>query len=408
MDLTEMLKSALDSGIIDPVKLQEQIEMYENLKYLEMHPYEIWQGKNTFWYTYLPVQSVDTTAKRKLVKKKTEQLLKQAIVKYYKGQETTHLISDVFIEWINEKSEYGEILQQTKTRYLADYNRYFKGGAFERKDIKQVTFDDIESFVKLTIRDKKLSSKAWRNMKIILKGTFRYAKKKKYTSLSITDVLDEMDIPKKIFKPAINVTDDCCVFREDELKKLKCYIDQRGARLTDMAVLLAMATGMRVGEIVVLKKSDIHEKYIDVNKTEIRYRDDEGVFHTETQYFTKTDAGLRKVFIPDYVQEIIREINCLNDSSDNLFGHDGVILRSNSVSKRLKKLCEYVGIVPKSVHKIRRTYATRLINNNVDDKIIMKQMGHTDITTTRKYYLYNDKTETEGAEQIQEALLHAQ
>ena len=60
--------------------------------------------------------------------------------------------------------------------------------------------------------------------------------------------------------------------------------------------------------------------------------------------------------------------------------------------------------MPRSMHKIRKTYATKLINNNVDEKIIMRQMGHTDISTTKQYYYFNDKSDDDARLQIQNAL----
>ena len=82
MDITTMLKNAVASGILDPVKLQEELEMYEIKKYLDQHPYDIWQGKNGYWYTYLPPKDADLTAKRRLVKKKTESSVKKTIVAF--------------------------------------------------------------------------------------------------------------------------------------------------------------------------------------------------------------------------------------------------------------------------------------------------------------------------------------
>lgn len=39
------------------------------------------------------------------------------------------------------------------------------------------------------------------------------------------------------------------------------------------------------------------------------------------------------------------------------------------------------------MHKIRKTYGTTLIDNNVDDALVAEMMGHKDISTTKKYYL---------------------
>ena len=44
-----------------------------------------------------------------------------------------------------------------------------------------------------------------------------------------------------------------------------------------------------------------------------------------------------------------------------------------------------------------------LIDNCVEDSIIMSQMGHSDITTTLKYYYYCNANEDYKAEQIEKA-----
>ena len=56
MDLSdkEILKFAVENGIIDTNTIRKQIEMNERKKYLNMQKYETWQGKNGLWYTYLP------------------------------------------------------------------------------------------------------------------------------------------------------------------------------------------------------------------------------------------------------------------------------------------------------------------------------------------------------------------
>ena len=49
----------------------------------------------------------------------------------------------------------------------------------------------------------------------------------------------------------------------------------------------------------------------------------------------------------------------------------------------------------KSPHKIRKTYASCLIDNGVPEDIIISQMGHTDIETTKNHYYYDHYDDTE-------------
>jgi hypothetical protein len=76
-----MLKYALDNGIIDINTIQTRIEMNERRKFLEKHESRIWQSTDGKWYTYLP----DLVKGKKLVKRSSEDALKDAIIEYYKN-----------------------------------------------------------------------------------------------------------------------------------------------------------------------------------------------------------------------------------------------------------------------------------------------------------------------------------
>jgi len=55
----------------------------------------------------------------------------------------------------------------------------------------------------------------------------------------------------------------------------------------------------------------------------------------------------------------------------------------------LKRLCKKCCIPFQSVHKIRKTYASLLFANNVDEKIVQRQMRHKDILTTLACYEFS-------------------
>jgi hypothetical protein len=64
------LQFAIESGIIDVATIQEQYDMANREENLNKHKYEVWKGKNGYWYTNIP----DTTkpSKRKQIKRKTK------------------------------------------------------------------------------------------------------------------------------------------------------------------------------------------------------------------------------------------------------------------------------------------------------------------------------------------------
>ncbi len=79
-------------------------------------------------------------------------------------------------------------------------------------------------------------------------------------------------------------------------------------------------------------------------------------------------------------------------------------IRCSTINKELYKVCKRCGLPPRSMHKIRKTYATTLLDADVDDSIVMEMMGHSDISTTRKFYYFSRSGEKKKKEQIGRAL----
>lgn len=54
--------------------------------------------------------------------------------------------------------------------------------------------------------------------------------------------------------------------------------------------------------------------------------------------------------------------------------------------KTIRRLCRKVQIAERSMHKLRKTYASYLLSTEVSEKIVHSQLGHADISTTQKAY----------------------
>ena len=70
----------------------------------------------------------------------------------------------------------------------------------------------------------------------------------------------------------------------------------------------------------------------------------------------------------------------------------------DTIDAQVKRGCEYIGIPVKTMHKIRKTYASTLLHNGVNISIVKDMLGHADESTTLKHYIYNveDNSETEN------------
>lgn len=126
--------------------------------------------------------------------------------------------------------------------------------------------------------------------------------------------------------------------------------------IINLGLLLMFKTGVRVGELAALKRSDIHNYTIFINRTETRFVGDDGVKRYSVKDFPKTEAGV------------------------------------------LKQCEQNVNVTPKSLHKVRKTYGTILLDSNVKESTILDVMGHADIGVTKDHY-YFDRSSVEDKRQ---------
>ena len=149
-------------------------------------------------------------------------------------------------------------------------------------------------------------------------------------------------------------------------------------------------TGMRVGELVSLKFEDIEGNSICIKRTETRFRKN-GKDVYEVKESPKTEAGNRVAIVPENYAWVLKRLRTLNPFGEYIFSENGKRFTTNVMRRRLTRVCEKLDIPPRSPHKIRKTYASIMFENHVDSKMIVKMMGHTDISCAETHYHRNRK-----------------
>lgn len=401
----EILRFIINSGMIDLNDVQNSMEAMKREELLKRHPYKIWQGKDGKWYTYLPDNSKKDG--RRLVKRSDKKDLEIIIVDYYKKAKEVHTLQTTFYEWVSEKLKYGEIEKNTYDRYETDFHRFFNQG-FEDTNIKNISEDALEEFIKTTISEKQLTAKAYSGMRTLIIGIFRYAKKHQYSDISIYTFFGDLNLSKKIFTKKIKCAEKE-VFTEQEIKIMVRHINSKELKVRELGILLAIYTGMRPGELSALKPSDIrkNDRTIHVQRSEVKYKGDNGKTVIGVKDFPKSDAGDRYLLLNDKAFDIVKKILRLNPFGEYLFQDEKTHKRitENGFNHKLSRICLAVGIPVRTMHKLRKTYGTTLIDHGVDDSIITEQMGHADIKTTRQYYYYSNQSNSEKLEQLNRACI---
>lgn len=400
----DVLEFTVKSDRIDSASIQNEYEQMKREQYLEKHNHKVWKGKDGKWKTY--IDNENNERGYVLIARTTKESIEEAIINYYKDKEVDPYIEQVFNEWNNQRLFLGEIAKQTYNRYLTDFKRFFpKQCTLCQKKFRNITECELELFIKQTIHEKNLTAKKYSGLRTIIKGIFKYGKSKGFTNISITTFLGDLELSRKAFAKKV-IDKESEVFNEDEIPIVKSYLQKRGT-IRDLGVLLSFETGLRVGELSALKKEDIikNKKCIHVQRTEITYKDPETKERIcEVRDFPKTEAGDRCLIVPDSALQIVDEILAMNKDGEYLFTENGKRIRSNAFNRRITRACDDLHIKHRSMHKVRKTYGTTLLDANVTESTVAEQMGHTNIETTRKYYYRSNKNDNTKFEQISKAL----
>lgn len=273
---------------------------------IEKHPYSIWKGKEGLWHTYLP----DTEKKRIHKRSSTRQGIEDIVADYWKEQMENPTVKDIYEQWITGKLSREEISVATKNRYDRKFSECME--VFGRRKIKSVSEYEIEDFILNIIHEKNLTAKGYSNLRTLIYGIFKLAKKKKYIISSQLDLIN-------------------------------------------LGLLLAFKTGVRPGELAALQKEDLLDRSVDVHRTEIHYQNEDGENVYEARDFPKTEAGIRTVLIPKQALWIVKEIKRQNPFGEYVFMKNGKRIRTYSFTWRLKSICQKLDIPVRSLNKIRKT-----------------------------------------------------
>jgi integrase len=180
---------------------------------------------------------------------------------------------------------------------------------------------------------------------------------------------------QNVIKPKKTTKDEKRALTLEELNDLLKKIEYRPYYIMS---LIAGKCGLRVGEIIGLKWSDIDEQRC-VLKVERQWK----ILNNYTYGF----GSLKSI---NSKREVPLSTNVLNEllkyKKETPTNYDNRIFKNKSSNIALKISLNYKKIgYDISIHELRHTYATLLISNNTDFKTVAKLLGH-DVKQTMQTY----------------------
>lgn len=163
--------------------------------------------------------------------------------------------------------------------------------------------------------------------------------------------LKNIVVPKREKKMPIVLTRD----------EIKTMIESARNKKSKLVIKFLYSTGLRVSELVNLKKNDIEIK-------------------EKIGWVRKGKGGKDRIFIlPESLTEELNEL--MKADSEKIFP-----VTTRAIQKIVKNTIKRANITKKvSPHTLRHSYATHLLDSGVDIRKIQELLGHSNLQTTQIY-----------------------
>ncbi|MBQ7969075.1 MAG: tyrosine-type recombinase/integrase [Clostridia bacterium] len=178
------------------------------------------------------------------------------------------------------------------------------------------------------------------------------------------------------------------VLTADEQRKLVSYLNE-DMDIYKFGVLLALYTGLRIGELCGLRWEDIEDNRIKIKRTVQRINGQDG--RTELHIGTpKTTTSAREIPIPSFLLDKINHYHELNQNCEYV-----IALRKDEITDprvmqyKFKKFLKAANIEKANFHSLRHTFATRCIECGFEVKSLSEILGHTKVNITLNRYVHS-------------------
>lgn len=265
-----------------------------------------------------------------------------------------NVIND-FISYISKKN----YSINTYTSYINDLYYFY---IFIKKDLTKVTFEDVKDYLEhLNLKKEKASS--IRRKISSLKSFYKFLYKNGY--------IDKKDYPlTKIAYPKMEKKLPKFIYYNDLLEIINESTKDKDGVRDRLIIEMLYATGVRVSELINIKINDI-----DFNNRRIIVL---GKGNKE-----------RIVYYGEYAEEVLKEYIKTHDRKN----HNYLFVNSKGgkltdrgvryiIDNIMSRLSVKVHVTP---HVLRHTFATDMLNNGCDIKVVQELLGHSSLKATEIY-----------------------
>lgn len=374
-----------------------------------VHRYAITQTPDGRYTTYIP-DSTKPNGRRQIRRKSKAELYKD-LLEFYgvtdDGQDMT--FAELFTEWKEYKKRFTDapnrkrsISPSTIRRYERDYDKYLAGTELAGMSIHKINAPKLQMMLADIIDRAKMSEKCAGNLIGCIRQAFDFAKMSEYITKNPAENIDRRLLRSMcVFTPPKSDTER--VLTVGELVKLRKAVlehqQHHPTYMPDYAIELALLTGMRVGEIAVLRYFDIDDEFIHIDYSE--HRLDYADRKCELVIGEPKNGKHRQLPVTTDIRRILDKIKAqgIQSAEGFLFTRpDGRRYTAHDISCAVDRRAAEAGIRKTSIHGIRRTVSSQL-NTILPQTAVASMLGHSE-RVNEQHYNYSTAENSEKIEAL--------
>lgn len=243
-------------------------------------------------------------------------------------------------------------------------------------DLARITQDDVQQFV-LLLNRKKLAPNT-------IAGILRFLS-------SILRAAQEEGLIRR--SPCARTASSQPAREEQRVLNAHEHNQVKAAALAakDLPCLLALYTGLRLGEICALQWQDIDwsRRTLTVRRTAQRIQQRDGDSRTGIHVGTPKSAKSRRIIpLPNVLLDMLSE-RLPSAASPYVFSQTDQPAEPRTMQRRFAKLIEPLALEGVHFHTLRHTFATRLLELGTDIKTVSVLLGHSSTRITLDFYAHS-------------------
>lgn len=259
-------------------------------------------------------------------------------------------------------------------------------------ELKQIDGHLIQTLIINKLKEDGYSYQTVRQVYAKLSSIFKYAELRGKIKIN---PMKEVILPKK----TLFQNKETRYLSEDERKALieTCYMRNKNGSFffkNGPFYVFIMYTGCRIGEALALRWNDIdlENRTVTIARTMITVRNLDKHTSTRRDQNSTKNGVVRKVYLSDMALQALLDIKASHKYDPNGYvlpgTHTGKPITYVTAHGAFKRIIKQAGINNCSIHSLRHTFISLMINNNIPIPLVADMAGHTNINTTMQVYTH--------------------